>query len=442
MRLNLAGRHSRGATGTWTTGLTERESQLPARAGVVVIGGGAIGLATASALMQRGADVVVLERGAIGTGASFGNGGLVPPSHSLPLTMPGTMGKALRWMFDPSSPFYIAPRADPTLARFLLRFAWSCRRQHLTRAVPAMRDLNLLSISSIDQALASLGDVGYRRDGVINVYRSDAGFQSGQRDAALLAEYGLRSHVLVQEELREAEPLLADPFAGGVLWPDDGHVDPQRLSAALARSIQDRGGRILEGVEVHEIVERRPDPLLRTSHGTIAASSVVIVAGSWSARLARSVGAAFPLQPAKGYSVTVERPEGTLRRPLLLSEAKVAATPFDGSLRLAGTLELTGFDQTLSERRVDAVLGAGRSYIPRAANGKALCAWTGLRALSGDGIPIIGRLANAPSVAVATGHGHAGIGMSFGTATLVSALVEGADPPIDPRPYAPDRFRW
>ena len=190
--------------------------------------------------------------------------------------------------------------------------------------------------------------------------------------------------MLNKEELREAEPLLAEPFAGGVLWPDDGHIDPQRLSAALAHLVQDRGGRILEGVEVHEIVDRRPDPLLRTSHGTIAASSVVIVAGSWSARLARSVGAAFPLQPAKGYSVTVERPEGTLRRPLLLSEAKVAATPFDGSLRLAGTLELTGFDQTLSERRVDAVLDAGRSYIPRAANGTALCAWTGLRALHRD----------------------------------------------------------
>jgi D-amino-acid dehydrogenase len=419
----------------------EEPNPPPRRVSALVIGGGVIGLATARELALEGAEVGVIEAGRIGRGASLGNTGLVPPSHSFPLNSPGMVRKALRWAVDPDSPFYVRPRLDRELATFLIRFALHSRPGRIPMAVAAMRDLNLLSLDRLKQVLAELDPVPFRQDGVLNVYRSKAGFEGARREAGLLRDYGLESREVAPDALPEEEPaLVSSSLSGGVFWPEDAAIDPAALVAALAKDLRARGTILCEGVQALELERHGSSTLVRTSSGSIEAETVVVAAGSRSSQLVRRVGRSFPLQPAKGYSVTVNSPATMLKRPLLLSEDKVAVSPMSGRLRLAGTLELAGFDLSLSRRRVAAIERAGESYL-RGWTGTGCEAWAGLRALSGDGLPIIGSIRGHDSVIVATGHGHVGIGMAAGTASLVAALTAGREPPIDPRPYSPRRFR-
>lgn len=421
-------------------GLRDASRPVPQEADVVVVGAGVVGLATARELAVGGTRVVVVDRGTAGLGASFGNGGLVPPSHSIPLSTPATIRKAIPWMLDPESPFYIRPRLDPRLIAFLVRFAAASRADHVRRAIPAMRDLNRLSVERLRAVAGDLGGVGYRVDGLLNVYRTTAGFAAGQRDAAILADHGLSSRTLSGAETRAQEPALTGAIAGGVLWPQDGSVDPVRLTAALVADLRRRDVPVVEGIEVLELHTNGARREVRTAAGTIRVNAVVLAGGSSSVRLLCRQTGTVPVQPAKGYSVTIRNPAVRLRRPLLLVESKVAVTPMGDSLRLAGTLELAGSDRTLAPRRVRAVHAAGRAYLGAATDGDTVEVWSGLRALSGDGLPIIGRMPRAPWITIATGHGHVGVGMSAGTGALLGALLLDRDPPIDPAPYDPGRF--
>jgi D-amino-acid dehydrogenase len=412
----------------------------PQTADVVVIGGGIIGLSCAHYLERHGRSPLVVERGEIGHGSSHGNAGLVAPSHSITLPAPGVVMQGLKWLLDPTSPFVVKPRPDPALVRWLLRFAASARRQPMLRAIPTLRDLSRLSTALYDELARDVkAELGYHATGVLNVYRTPQGFAKGRREAELLERFDLPSEILDGDRLEAAEPGLRQGLTGGVLWPEDGYVDPSAFVATLCDDLRERGIQIMPHTEVLALSQDDGRASVKTTGGSVRCNAVVVAAGAWSAALLRAMGHRLQVEPAKGYSITIRQSATRLRRPLLLSEAKVAVTPLGSSLRLAGTLELGGLDASIDLRRLDAVRDSAEPYLRAGAGGAQETAWRGLRPLSADGLPTIGRLPQQRRIAVATGHGHIGVSLAPATGKLIAELLTDQTPTIDLTPLRPLR---
>lgn len=406
-------------------------------ADVAIVGGGAVGLWAAHALRQRGRDVVVIDRGAIGAACSLGNAGYVSPSHVVPLAAPGVVTQGLRWLLDPESPFYVRPRFDLDLFRWLWRFVRASTSAHVRRAGPVLADLGLRSVAQY-AALADRLDFGFERSGLLMLHRNA---DTNRTLVAHARRAGLEVEVLDADAVQALEPAAA-PGLGGVFFPQDAVLDPEQMTRALHRHLASNGVRFVPhtavtGFDVHEGRIRA----LETSGGAWTADEVVLAAGSWTPELGRQLGLRVPVQPAKGYSVTVTL-DGGPRLPVLLTEAKVAVTPLPGGrLRFAGTLELAGLDASVDERRVRAILRAVPTYLRLdAVETDPSEAWVGFRPCTPDGLPLIGRAPTVDNLTVATGHAMLGITLAPVTGDLVAALVTGAPPPFDPTPFRLGRF--
>lgn len=418
-----------------------RAEAVERNADVAIIGGGAVGLWCAYFLRQRGREVVVLDRGEIGAACSWGNAGYVSPSHVVPLAAPGVVTQGLRWLLDPESPFYVRPRLDLGLARWLWRFARSGTAAHVRRAGPIFADLGLRSIAHYTTLDASL-DLGFRPTGLLMAHRTEHGLNANLALADKARAVELEVDVLTPSAVQTLEPAVADGI-GGIFFPQDAVVDPARMTDALHRYLEAEGVRFLPNTEVTGF-EQHGERItsIWTAQGEVEADEVVLAAGSWSAEIGRTLGLQLPVQPAKGYSVTVAPEDPVPQIPILLTETKVAVTPLsEGRLRLAGTLELAGLDPTVNERRVRAILRAAPAYLRLdAVEAHPSEAWAGFRPCTPDGLPLIGRPARLDNLAVATGHAMLGITLAPATGDLVAAIVEGTPPPFDPSPFRVERF--
>ncbi len=408
---------------------------------VLVIGGGIAGVCAAHALARRGRSVRLVERGEIASGCSFGNAGLIVPSHSLPMAVPGVLSKGFKWMFDPESPFYIKPRFSPALFSWLWKFRAACDAERARRSTIVLRDLHRASLFLYD-SLADLGiPFGYRREGLLLLYRTAPGFEEGVHEGKLLQEVGIASTPLSPGEICARVPHVKPGLAGGLFFPGDAHLDPAAFVRGLAHRAEVEGVRILTQTEVLGFERSgRSIAAVRTSRGDFRAGHVVLAAGSWSPGVARDLSLRLPIQPAKGYSITVPRPSGTPPLPLLLMEAKVAVTPLEDRLRLAGTLELAGLDLSINDRRVEAIRRGAREYLEGMDGIEGGEVWSGLRPCTPDGLPILGRPRRWDNLIVAAGHAMIGVSLGPITGSLVAQLVAGETPEIDVAPLSPDRF--
>ena len=330
------------------------------RKDVVIIGGGVIGVCCAYYLAKQGRSVCILEKEKIAAGSSSGNAGLIVPSLSIPLAAPGVAGKGLKWMLNSDSPFYIKPRMDFSLLSWLLQFIWACRKSRLHSSLEALSALTLAGLPLYD-ALADFGDgnFGYERKGLLGVYLGQPVFESGLKEAQLLKEFGIESKVLNSDEIHSLEPTVVDNIFGGVYYPGDCHLIPDEFVHRLADEAVKMGVVIHTNTEVVDFAgDGRKISSIKTNKGDFTADFVVLAAGSWSSTLAHRLRTSLPLQPAKGYSVTANKTGPSPKIPLLLGDAKAAITPMGNQLRVAGTLELSGFDSLIDQRRVKAIIEA------------------------------------------------------------------------------------
>jgi len=408
---------------------------------IVVVGGGVVGVCATYYLAQRGLGVTLVEKGDIAAGSSYGNAGLIVPSHSVPLAAPGVLRQGLRWVLDPESPFYIRPRPSRALVRWLLRFRRACTEEHVRRSLPIIRDLSRASLDLYRKLAAIPGlEFGFRQDGVLAVFRTAAGLEHGRQEAAVLDAGGIAAKVLDAESTRALEPALRSDIAGGVHFPDDAHLTPDRFVRGLARVAEGLGARLLTGTEVLGFTRRGGRiTTVETTRGDLAADQVVLAAGSWSGHLAAGLGLDLPIEAAKGYSLTCEQPLAGPRVPLLLGESRVAVTPMGDTLRFAGTLELAGLDLTINRRRVAAILRAVPQYLSQERY-TVREIWRGLRPCSPDGLPYLGRPARHANLIVATGHAMIGVSLGPVTGALVAQLAVGEAPMLDLAPLRPERF--
>ena len=415
---------------------------MPEHSDVLVVGGGVIGVCTAYSLAERGANVRLVERGQICSGCSHGNAGWIAPSHSVPLPAPGVIGHALDWLTDPASPFYIKLRPSTELARWLWRFRAACGRSTMLESTRLRRELSLASRERYAK-LASLPGLafGYQQHGVLLAFRTGAGLSEALQELPILADLGGRGERLSAQQLVERVPLLSTDLAGGIYLPDDAHITPGDFVRGLAGEASRLGAAIHTETEVLEIEPQRGGPTrVSTTRGEFRCDELVLAAGAWCPTLARPLQLRLPVQPAKGYSIGLPRPAEFGEHPVMLGEARVAVTPMGHQLRLEGTLELAGLDLRVNRRRVRSIERGARAFLPGLPPSEPLEIWRGLRPLTPDDLPIIGRPAGRAGLVLATGHGMMGMSQGPITGELVAQLLSGEPPAIDVKPFSPDRF--
>ncbi len=398
---------------------------------VLIIGAGVIGLCSAYYLAEQGRQVTVVEKGDVCDGASCGNAGLVVPSSSIPLAAPGVLTQGLKWMLDPESPFYIKPRLDLNLISWLWQFRAACNARAVREAIPLLRDMHRASRDLFEELATRDGlEFGYEQQGMLMLFTSRHGYEEGLEEAHLVHEYGLDFEVLDAAEVRELEPSVGSSVIGGVRYLEDAHLIPAEFMRGLTRVVEDMGVEVRTSTEVlgFETSGRRI-VTVKTTRGDMQPEQVVLAAGAWAPRLVRNLRISLPIQPAKGYSVTMKQPEGGPSIPLYLGEAKVAVTPMGDALRFAGTLELAGLDLSINQRRVDAIRKTARDYIAGTEELELIEIWRGLRPVTPDGLPIIGRAHPYENLLVAGGHAMLGLSLGPITGRLIAQLV--CDEPLD-----------
>ncbi len=412
------------------------------RPDVLVVGGGILGVCTAHSLVLRGARTVLLERGEICSGASHGNGGWIFPSESAPIPGPGVIRQALPWLLDPESPFWIRPRASLALLRWLWDFRRACNARAVRTSFGLRRALSLASLERFSELARTLKfDFGFTQRGLVLIFRNRDAMRAAQHDVDLLEADGGRAKWLGLDELRQRISTLSPDLAGGLEFPDDAHITPTDFVRGLAADAARRGASMHTHTEVLAVEWSRRGPVrVRTTRGEFSADEIVLAAGAWTPELTRGLGLRVPVEAAKGYSISVERPEGHPDFPLALIEDKVFVTPMGSQLRYGGTLELAGLDMRMNQRRLDAVARSVRRYLPGIPPTPSIEIWRGLRPLTPDDLPILGRPAGTSGLILATGHGMSGISQGPICGELIAQLASGESPEIDLAPFSPDRF--
>jgi D-amino-acid dehydrogenase len=414
---------------------------------VVVIGGGVVGMCCAFELARAKAEVVVLERGRVGEGASRGNTGWVCPSFTYPLPGPGVVGEGLRGMVRGEGPLVVHPTADATFVRWLWQFRRSCSRSRWERGIRALLGLNARTLELFDEYEAAGVEFEMHRSGLVLVARTERSLASYLALFGELRQLGFHGRL---EELDpgaacELEPALdRSALAGGVHALLDRYVRPESLTAGLARAVAERGAEVKEGVEVRSL-----EPLgskgvrVLTSGGPVDADRVVVAAGPSSPPLLACLGIRMPLVGARGYSLTIPGSGARPRHALYLAEAKVGISSYDDSVRIAGVFELGQRSATLDRARLAAMIASVEPYFAewRPSREEAGLEWAGLRPMTGDGLPLIGRSPALEDVFVATGHGMLGVTLAPATAALLAPLVlHGREAP-ELHPFRPARRR-
>jgi D-amino-acid dehydrogenase len=410
---------------------------------VIVVGGGIVGLSTAYFLQKEGHKVTVLDKSDISSGASFVNAGYLTPSHIVPLASPGMISKGIRYMFNSSSPFYMKPRLDPDFMKWAWYFKKSSTKAKVERAMPIIKDINLLSRRLYEDMKASgdLGDFHLDEKGLLMVYQTEKARDHELAVMEKAQEMGLEARHLDAEGLKKIEPNIELNAMGAILYECDRHTTPPQIMKNLVAYLSSSGVDIHTQEEVLDIsMERSFVTEVITNKKTYKADEVVFAAGSWTSNLSKKIDIDLPLQAGKGYRINVESPTN-ITMPAILMEAKMAVTPMQGFTRFAGTMEFSGINDIIRKERVEAIAkGAERYYkglkISEEDKDNAQC---GLRPVSPDGLPYIGRPKGFKNLTIATGHAMMGWSLGPATGKMITELISGKSTSMDLSPFDPDR---
>lgn len=407
----------------------------------VIIGGGVIGLTTAYHLAREGESVTVIDARGTGLGASEVNAGWICPAEAAPVPGPGVVLKSMKWMLRPDSPLYIRPSLEPSFIKFMLGMWRKSNARDQRAGYEAHLRLAQHSIETFDEYRADGMDFEMHTNGLLMAFTEKDNLEHHLGNLDLVRKFELDPRVMVGDAVREHEPLLSDNVYGGIHFPLERHLDPGAMSRALHRRLLELGVEIVENAPLTK-VEKTGNKITAVHAGsrTFRGDNYVLAAGAWTGPASKLFGEPLPVRPGKGYSVEVA-PYG-LRGAVNLSDAKVAVTPFNERLRLAGTMEFGGLDENINQVRVDAILRAPKTYFrdwePPTGPVQARA---GIRPMTPDGMPIIGSLGQLANTYVSTGHGMLGVTLAPGTAAaLTDLMLRGREIPAL-APFSSSRFR-
>jgi D-amino-acid dehydrogenase len=416
---------------------------VPDQQTAIVIGGGVIGCAAAYYLSKHGWRVRLVEAGRVGSGCSHGNCGFICPSHVLPLTMPGTVWPVMKRMFRRDSAIYLKPRWDPALWRWLTRFARACRRAPMLQAAAARHALLTSSMSLYRQLLADESlDVEWEDRGLLLVFKSPQEFEEYEHKAEFVRqEFGVIAAPFDANQLASFEPALRPGNAGAWHYAGDAHLRPDRLMDALAGMLQSRGVEILEETGATRFhLEKGRAHAVQTVRGSLEADVFVLATGARAPIFASQLGCRIPIQPGKGYSITMRRPAMAPRTPIIFEEHHVAVTPWSSGIRIGSTMEFVGYDSTINRRRIELFKRVAAENLVEPPAGPVEEEWCGWRPMTWDDLPCIGPAPKVSNVVIAAGHGMIGIATATASGKLAAELAAGVGPHLDPTPFSLGRF--
>ena len=410
---------------------------------VVVIGGGIMGLSCAYFLRKEGHQVQVLDKSPMDGGASYVNAGYLTPSHIIPLASPGMMAKGLKWMLNSSSPFYLKPRLDPDFLRWAWQFHRSSTPQKVQKAIPLIAEINVLSKALYQQMHESgdLGDFQLVREGLLMLYKDEKAGDKELKVMQRVQQLGLEARALGREELDGLQPGLSPEIKGAIHYQCDAHTTPDQLMERLKAYLLGQGVEIHTDTEVLGFASQGSQlKEVRTSRGTFPAGEVVMATGAWSPLLARQLGLRLSLQAGKWYRITMSRPT-PVKIPAILMEAKVAVTPMAGFTRFAGTMELSGINHRIMRNRVEAIADLATKYYTglEFREEELRAAACGLRPVTPDGLPYIGRVRRWENLSLATGHAMMGWSLGPVTGKLITEIISGKPTSISLEALHPER---
>jgi len=409
---------------------------------VVVVGGGIAGLSCAYYLRKRDFDVTIVESNRIGTGASFANGGWLCPAQAGPLPEPGLTLYGMRALFDRDAALYFDPRHWNHLTPWLLRFWTYCNERDHRHGTAAIAQLGHDVFDLIEEMRADGVECELHKQGMVY-----AAQRAEDARAQLVALQPMREHgydvpddIITGAELHELEPALSERVTAGFALREHWHVKPDTLTAGLAAALRRDGAEIREGAEVVELV-REGDRLttVRTATGDVAADIVVLAAGAWTTELARWIGVPIPMEPGKGYSFYV-RPSVMPRHAILLGDVHVGCTPYGDRIRIGGTMEFSGINSRLDQRRIDSIVTGARASFQPWQTPEIEAVWAGMRPIPADGLPILDRAGELANTYIATGHGMQGVTLSPPSGRLMAELIATGTRPAGLEPFRLDRF--
>lgn len=407
---------------------------------VVIIGGGVIGLATSYHLLKDGHDVTIVDAGEFGRGASHGNAGYIVPSDSGPVPAPGMVLKGLKWMLHRDSPLYVKPSLQPEFVRFMLALASRCNAKDFDDAYRANLSLCEEAADLLDGYAADGVEFEMHHQGYLSAYADSHNFEHRVAGLGTAREFGLAPEVWTAEEMVRHEPALRPDLAGGVYFPQDRHLRPDTLMNGLATRCRELGATLLSNNPVTGV--RRDDRVraVVTPDGEVEGDEFLLACGAYTAPVAKLFDTVLPIRPGKGYSLDYSPAPVSLTCSINLADAKVAVTPMDGRLRLAGTMEFAGLDTTVNEVRVQAITRAPSRYFAQWEPTGHSAPWAGARPMTPDGLPLIGRLPNDRNTWIAAGHGMLGVTLGPSTGKGLAAAISTGNIPSQLAPFTPQRY--
>jgi D-amino-acid dehydrogenase len=410
---------------------------------VVVVGAGIAGLCCAYYLRQHDVEVVVLDAEGVGSpkASSYGNGGWICPAQAGPLPEPGLTIYGLRALLNADSALYFRPSYLPRLVPWLARFWTYCNERDFEHGTAALAALGKRSFELVESMAADGIEFELYRMGMVCATAEERDARKVLESLKVMRRYGykLPDDLLLGDELHELEPSLSPRVKAGFFSEEQWHVRPDSMTRGIAASLRATGVEIVEGARVTGY-DHRDGTLraVRTAGGDHPADSFVLAAGSWTAPLAARLGVRFPMQPGKGYTFMI-KPKVMPRHGILFADIHAGATPFGDRVRIGGTMEFSGFDTRIDERRIGTVFRLAKEYIEfeQPAFEEP---WAGLRPLTPDGLPVLDRARPFRNVFVATGYSMLGMTVSAPAGEAMAALITTGERPAVLEPFRIDRF--
>lgn len=410
---------------------------------VIVVGGGIIGIACAHYLAEAGRKVTVIDQSDIGKACSHANCGFICPSHVLPLTEPGAILEGMRSLLNPKAAFRIRPQLRLDLYRWLFEFVRRCTHSGMISGGRKLLPLLESSMNEYRRLFAGTGLAGeWKENGLLYVFHSAPGFEKyAQTDELLSETYGVRARRIEGDELPEFDPALRSGLAGAFFYDDDGSVRPDKLLRDWREQLSGTGVVFSENCRVEHIRRAgRNIVALETSQGEMTADHYVFATGAWSARLASELNCRIPVEPGKGYSLTMSKPGMQPKHPMLFPEHRIGITPFDDSYRIGSMMEFVGFDASIPKQRMTQLRSSAMPYLKTPVGDEVLETWYGWRPMTWDSLPIVGRVPGSDNGLLATGHNMLGLTLAPATGRLIAELLDESPTHIDIEAFSPQRF--
>ena len=416
---------------------------MASRDSVIVVGAGHIGIACAHYLARDGFEVTVIDQGDIGGACSQANCGFLVPSHVLPLTTPDALTQGLFSVVQPRAAFRIKPQFRRSLLRWMVQFASRCTQRHMLEAANVLHAILEASIAEYRALLAdSQLESEWQSNGLLLVFEGERALGDyGDTDVLLTREFGVTARYLNGDELTAFEPALLDGLAGAYLYEDDGHLRPDRLNASWSSMLRAQGVRFVEGCRLEQVTKGNGEITgLITSQGRMRADRYVFATGAWSGKWSYDLECRIPVEPGKGYSVTMTRPATMPSHPMLMPEKHIGVTPFERGYRIASMMEFAGFDDSIPPFRIQQLQDSAKPFLKDPVGPAIENKWYGWRPMTWDSLPIVGRVPSVKNALIATGHNMLGLTLAPVTGLMIADLVSERDSELPVQALSPARF--